>query len=241
MASIARYLNYDDVNVLLTKDATRKNVISQIKNIASTLDKGDYFLITYSGHGGQIPDTNGDETDFLDETWCLYDGQLIDDELYNLWCEFKEGVRIFIVSDSCNSGTVTRALLMSGIPPKKTINGFKVKYLPRETTVKAYEKNKDFYDNILRNLKYKQNESKVLVSVRLFAAAIDGTTAQDGNKNGLFTQNLLSVWDNGAFTGNYIEFFNSIKNSMNKCEQIPETNLIGKENPDFDNQRPFSK
>ena len=66
MASIARNLNYNDVNVLLTKNATRDNVISRIKNIASNLEKGDYFLLTYSGHGGQIPDTNGDEADFLD-------------------------------------------------------------------------------------------------------------------------------------------------------------------------------
>ena len=36
--------------------------------------------MSYSGHGGQTPDLNGDEPDRKDETWCLHDGQLIDDD-----------------------------------------------------------------------------------------------------------------------------------------------------------------
>ena len=41
-----------------------------------------FFLLTYSGHGGQINDVNNDEPDGLDETWALYDRELVDDELY---------------------------------------------------------------------------------------------------------------------------------------------------------------
>jgi hypothetical protein len=41
-------------------------------------------LLTYSGHGSQIPDVSQDEVDHYDETWCLYDGQLLDDELFSL-------------------------------------------------------------------------------------------------------------------------------------------------------------
>ena len=37
--------------------------------------------MTYSGHGGQIEDVSGEEEDKKDETWCLYDGELIDDEV----------------------------------------------------------------------------------------------------------------------------------------------------------------
>ena len=71
---------------------------------------GDIFWITYSGHGSQVPDQNGDESDGLDETWCLYDCQILDDTLFDLWSRFKEGVRIVIFSDSCHSGTIARAI-----------------------------------------------------------------------------------------------------------------------------------
>ena len=73
------------------------------------LVSGDILLLTYSGHGGQIPDVTGEETDKLDETWCLYDGQLIDDEMYLELSRFAAGVRVLVFSDSCHSGTVVRA------------------------------------------------------------------------------------------------------------------------------------
>lgn len=93
--------------------ATSSEVLAQIDAAASSLVSGDIYLITYSGHGGQIPDESGQESDGMNETWCLYDRQLIDDELYNLWSRFASGVRIFISSDSCHSGTVVRMILRS--------------------------------------------------------------------------------------------------------------------------------
>ena len=67
---------------LLTKKATRAAVLAEMRKAAKLLAAGDLFFLSYSGHGGQVPDVNGEEDDKKDETWCLYDGQLIDDELY---------------------------------------------------------------------------------------------------------------------------------------------------------------
>ena len=73
------------------------------------LEAGDIFFVTYSGHGGQVPDLNDeDETDGSDETWLAYDRQIVDDELYELWAKFKPGVRILVLSDSCHSGSVNK-------------------------------------------------------------------------------------------------------------------------------------
>ena len=96
------------VRQLLDGAATSTAVIDAIQAAARQLTAGDIFLITYSGHGSQVPDPA--EDDLRSETWVLWDRQLIDDELYALWGLFEQDVRVVVISDSCHSGTVTRAL-----------------------------------------------------------------------------------------------------------------------------------
>jgi hypothetical protein len=79
-------------SVLLTRDATRTRTLAGIRAAVKALKAGDLFFLSYSGHGGQVDDVSGeDEPDKLDETWCLFDGQLIDDELYFELTKFKKG------------------------------------------------------------------------------------------------------------------------------------------------------
>ena len=99
MAGIARLKSMKPA-VLLTKKATRAAALSGLRGAAKSLQSGDLFFLTYSGHGGQVPDVTGEEADKKDETWCLYDGQLIDDELYFEFSRFAAGVRILVLSDS---------------------------------------------------------------------------------------------------------------------------------------------
>src|SRR5829696_5230262 len=126
MAAIARSLGYAHSTTLLTKDATSPRVISEVLRLSRTLRSGDILLLTYSGHGGQIPDlSGGDEPDNLDETWCLYDRQLLDDEIYRLIGLFQPGVRIMALSDSCHSGSVLRAQRDAGVPTGEGGNSFR--------------------------------------------------------------------------------------------------------------------
>ena len=95
--------------VLLTRRATRARVQAELGKAARQLAAGDIFMLSYSGHGGQLPDLNRDEPDAQDETWCLFDGELVDDELHALLGKFAAGVRVLVFSDSCHSGTAVRA------------------------------------------------------------------------------------------------------------------------------------
>jgi len=105
---------------LKTGDATRKAVLDHLDDMAAVMSRGDLLVVSFSGHGGQVPDGNGDESDDgLDETWCLYDGQLLDDELHGAWMKFRPGVRILLFSDSCHSGTVLKMLRMDFESPKR--------------------------------------------------------------------------------------------------------------------------
>lgn len=99
---------------MLDEQATAEAVIGAIAGTAHSLRSGDMLLLTYSGHGSQVPDKNSDESDGQDETWCLYDRMLVDDELNALWSQFKSGVRICMLSDSCHSDTVARVALLDG-------------------------------------------------------------------------------------------------------------------------------
>src|SRR4030095_3708620 len=109
MADIARSRKFT-VKRLLPRSATRRAVLAGIARAAAALRSGDFFLLTYSGHGGQVPDRNHDEPAFKAETWCLYDGELIDDEINRALARFKAGVRVLVLSDSCHSGTVTKRM-----------------------------------------------------------------------------------------------------------------------------------
>jgi hypothetical protein len=98
---------------LLDEQGTSQNITDAIADAARELRSGDIFLLTYAGHGSQVPDATGEETEQLDETWVAYDRQIIDDELYALWGRFQPGVRILMISDSCHSGTVARVAALA--------------------------------------------------------------------------------------------------------------------------------
>ena len=135
--------------VLLTKKATRAAVARRrCAPRPRRSQRGDLFFLTYSGHGGQVPDVTGDEDDKKDETWCLYDGQLIDDELYFELSAFAAGVRVLVLSDSCHSGTVTREAAAAGDDRRASAP----KLMPRAVAMRTYREHQAFYDKLQRDV-----------------------------------------------------------------------------------------
>lgn len=228
---------------LITAQATRKAVTDAIRSAASQLVAGDIFFVSYAGHGGQVPDKNGDEPDSADETWCLYDGMLIDDELHDLWGKFASGVRVLVVSDSCHSGTVARAArgalnLNDAAEQLKAygIDNPRFRFMPPTQAVKTYRANKSFYDQLGQSLP--ADMPPPAATVRLISGCQDDQLSADGTFNGLFTATLLRVWDNGRFDGDYAAFHGEIVKSMPSIQQ-PNHFIIGTPDPAFDRQRPF--
>ncbi len=153
MADIARSRKFK-VQRLLTRRATRRAVLGGIARAASALRSGDIFLLTYSGHGGQVPDRNHDEPDAQDETWCLYNGELIDDEIHQALGRFKPGVRVLVSSDSCHSGTVTKTMFYAargaagGVVTAGAAGTDRARYrnMPREVALRTYRAHRAMYD-----------------------------------------------------------------------------------------------
>ena len=108
MHEIAASIGYDAVTYE-NEDATVSNFTGFMRGAISNLFDGDSLLVSFSGHGSQIPNNSTDaEADNMDETLCFFDRMLVDDEFYALLGQFREGVRIHAVFDSCHSGTVAK-------------------------------------------------------------------------------------------------------------------------------------
>jgi hypothetical protein len=239
-------------SLLKTDAATREAVQEGIKAAARKLAKGDIFLLTYSGHGGQVPDRDGDEPDDLkDETWCLYDGQLIDDELYRLWQAFSPGVRILVLSDSCHSGSAVKAALtsLSSEASRAVLSAVGVegpvryRFMPNDVALRTYRQNATFYDKLQgrRGQKARRGGSKSALgaSVRLISGCQDNQVSADGTFNGLFTGMLIRVWNRGRFKDDYTAFHREIVRRMPPT-QTPNHFVIGAHNPAFARQAPFA-
>jgi hypothetical protein len=254
MAAIAKAQGMTPT-VLLTKAGTRKAVLAAIRKAAKALKKGDLFFLSFSGHGGQVDDVSGDEPDKQDETWCLYDSQLIDDELYFELAGFAAGVRVLVLSDSCHSGTVTRA------PPPAPPPGMRVKLMPPVVAMRVYEQHKGFYDEIQTEVARQAGKAsledpdavlatlsvqsgrvqsiakKLRAAVILIAGCQDNQVALDGDHNGAFTAQLRRVWNHGKFALDYAGFHARIVAGM-PGSQTPNLFLLGPAAA-FVAQRPF--
>jgi metacaspase-1 len=220
--------------VLLSSQATRTVVIDTIGDCATGLVAGDTLMITYAGHGGQIADRNGEEIDLLDETWCLYDGELLDDELYRLWQGIATGVRVILVSDSCHSGTIMRSALMNSAQealPVPSGADRVVRLMPPSVAVGTYRANRDFYDGLVQ-------AGALGCGVLTMSACKDSQLSSGDAYNGFFTMALNAAWANGTTSGDYRRFVTRIDGLVRpdvRPDQTAQLNLIGNCGPEFVN------
>jgi metacaspase-1 len=234
MQKIADGLGYSS-KLQLTPEGTAENVSRAIEEAAGNLEPGDVFWLTYSGHGGQIPDRNGDEAtqsrdelgefaDEYDETWVLFDRQLIDDELYALWNGFARGVRIIILSDSCHSGTVARPIIFTQDPDTPV-----GRRMPLSIEDRTYQANQEMYDEIQRRVP-SRGTAGLQATVALISGCMDNQTSADGRVNGRFTGRLLEVWSDGAFRGDVSKLRDAIAVGM-PSDQTPNYYVVGPRDP----------
>ncbi len=206
-------LSYD-IETLKTANATKENILDGLNDAASELKSGDIFVYYFSGHGGQQPDQNGDDMDGQDETQCAYNGQLIDDQLNEVWLKFKSGVRIVMMSDSCNSGTVY-----------KNLRGKATLRAVRPTPI----------------IPITDLEVSLAMKAKLIhlGGCRDGFGSSGYQLGGAFTIALCNAWNNGNFQGNYPDFHQAICAQISSSQQ-PQYAQYGSDLLAFRNQRPFT-
>jgi hypothetical protein len=242
---------------LLTEAATASAVFTAIADEASTLQDGDICLITYAGHGGQFADLNADEPDALDETWLLYDREVLDDEIRNALAAFRSGVRVVVLSDSCHSGTVVRAMyeaLIRDVPSIRSAysraapgpfawsgvagRGVRLRGAPPAIQRKVLSAHRAAYQRI-RVRTPRRGEIAFEASLILISGCQDNQESAEENGHGVFTAALLKHWEGGAFTGDYRMLHEAIRRDLPPT-QSPNFFTEGRPWPAFERQRPFT-
>lgn len=134
---VAEYLKtsapvpFGEDNVILLTDnvegvdrATLQNIRDAVAQLTETVQPGDFVYLHFSGHGTQAPATEDEtELDGLDELFLPVDigkwndtvghveNALVDDEIGRMIDGLRaKGADVFVVFDSCHSGTATRAI-----------------------------------------------------------------------------------------------------------------------------------
>ena len=239
MKKLAADFDYK-VSMLLTTQATSTAVLSAMAEAAKVLKSGDSYFLTYSGHGSWTLDENSDEPDGRDETWCLYDRQVLDDELYAMYRKFAAGVRVFVLSDSCHSGSVIKVLPpdlrakagksedISAVMPNVYKNGKQpIRY--RIAPKSAREANATKYKDVLSAVQLIAESEKSIdpqAGVLLISGCQDNQLSADLGTNGLFTKRLLEAHKKVGPKGSFQRLYKEIKSYM-PPDQTPNLMTVG--------------
>ena len=198
-------------NVVLLTDgaATRAGILAALRDVAAKSQPGDLVVFYYSGHGSIFPDDLSevhDETVILqqgphvprtgayDSALCpsdtggppssdkAWENLILDDELFAVFQPLaSRGVTVLGFSDSCHSGSLSKALRP----------GWKVKFISPEQAVR-------------RNLSLRPTASKGIGTLTFlrekaekryifFGGCRDNSVSTDTPKGGLFTVSLVTV------------------------------------------------
>lgn len=107
--------NYNYFNILTdktNKKPRKQNIILELTNLLVYSNEGDRLFFLYSGHGTCTADLNRDESDGRDELIVPLDANsigtcILDDDIKKIITKYlKKGVTLFMLFDSCFSGTI---------------------------------------------------------------------------------------------------------------------------------------
>lgn len=251
MFALARNRGFTGVNdgepdePILGDKATHDGVLKKMRIAAAELEAGDIFLFTFSGHGTRRGQEDLEEKDLKDETLVMQDTFLVDNVLRRLiWPQFKAGVRIVMVSDSCHSGGAAMSLLEdsesesgnsgsslatgngSDSSPaadfqtrnvrSRVQSGFRIRTISELEAETHFELMKEFYEQLRSTLP--AEPPPLSADLLLLAACRETEPTKDGIPNGLFTGELLKVFNsNGSRT--YKQLMAEIRSNLEAANE----------------------
>ena len=189
------------VEKVLDANATKNAILSKFDQLITNATAGDDIVFTYSGHGTSVADKSGDEIDGYDEALVVQDGTLLDDELREILQKAQADIHIVVISDSCFSGTVTRAA-------------------NSETATPRYIKTEDIPADVPRKKKFLSDIDMIEL---LISGCTDSEYSYDaeinGRWNGAMSAYAVSVMRAGQ---TYNEFYEKLREFL-PSDDYPQT------------------
>jgi hypothetical protein len=167
------------IKMLLNSQATKANILSHLEWLVSKGADGVELFYYHSGHGSQVTDVSGDESDQLDEILIPYDHSwsdpLLDDYVSKIFAKLPSGAFLSMICDTCHSGSMTKDVVRNIAMPEKMAE----KMVGKVFKLKRFGVKKDIQRHILLSgCKDTQTSSEAIIS---------------GVRQGALTYNFLKV------------------------------------------------
>lgn len=199
----------ENISILIDKSGyispTATNIISQLNSLylRSKKEKINTLYIHYSGHGTNVVDRNGDETDGKDECIVPLDylkaGVITDDLIYSFLSKIKPVGKIIWVFDSCNSASCT------DLPYSYT-------YINSNQIIKQ---------NLSKRKPIANNRNIFVLSGCLDAKVSYDVREPDGTPCGLLSYNLRKTLEQFEYTCTISQILINIKKGFGSNDQTP--------------------
>ena len=226
-----------NIRLLLSKEATRKNIIEGFKDHLSQAKKGDTALFYYAGHGAQEPASEAFwnmEPDHLNETLVCHDSRtqgswdLADKELrYLIHGLAKKDPHITIVLDACHSSSGTR-------DPLDNLEGVRLTEIhPDERPVEEYCFYEDFKERGIDPASFDFPQGQHI----LLSACRDSELAKeisiDGKTRGTFSHYLRTTLSGQQESMSYRDLWARVRRRVEAtvAAQTPQLEPIANANP----------
>ena len=221
-----------DVRTLLDRQATKKAILDGLYNwLPRVTAPGDRIVVFFSGHGTQVPDTNGDEADGRDEAWSPSDSKsgrenfvnskVTDDQIAAAFRRLS-GREVLLISDSCHSGTLARGSVFETSP--EAVDA-RERYIPPPAGVAPAE---------TIRVRDEDPMSREVGAHLTLSAAMPHQYSWDTGSGGVFTKHLIHALtdlradlnSNGRVTT--AEAINYMKPRLDSwCREVPKCASMG--------------
>eukprot|EP00927_Polykrikos_kofoidii_P022910 TRINITY_DN21250_c0_g2_i1.p1 TRINITY_DN21250_c0_g2~~TRINITY_DN21250_c0_g2_i1.p1 ORF type:complete len:418 (-),score=42.16 TRINITY_DN21250_c0_g2_i1:8-1261(-) len=197
---------------------TARNIRSALEDMIGSASPCDTLFFGYSGHGSQIEDEDGDESDGLDEVLCPVDSVcnswpehiITDDWLHDVLIgRLPVGATLTCIMDCCHSGSV------SDLPHLEDLN---TAMEARCRTMASQS------EGITRSTQCKKESSYHTKKVVFISACEDQQTSADitteGRSHGAMTWSLLSILADADFSISHESLIERLREKVSR--QFPQ-------------------